>query len=288
MERTPGSGRKRGPVDKKLTKKVLKSCKDNPGLSDNDRAQRYRTSRTNIRNIRLRAGLKSYKAIKQPNRSEKQNLTAKTRARLLYTLVLTKFQGCVVMDDETYVKFDFKQIPGQKFYLSTIRGNVPNKFKYVLQDKYAKKLMIWQAICSCGIKSRAFVTSSKMDRHLYMKECLQKRLLPVIRSHSCPVKFWPDLASCHYANDTMQWYKDNKVDVIPKNMNPPNCPKLRPIEEFWAIVKGKLKKNGGAVKDAKQMLQKWNLHAGKVTDDTVQRMMGSVTRRVREFIRTKE
>lgn len=28
------------------------------------------------------------------------------------------------MDDETYAKRDFKQVPGLKFYVSTVRGNV--------------------------------------------------------------------------------------------------------------------------------------------------------------------
>jgi hypothetical protein len=284
VERSPGSGRKPGPVDKKLTLKVLKSVRKNPGLSDSDRAQRYKTSRSNIQNIRSRAGLKSYRAIKNPNRNDKQNLTAKSRARLLYKQVMTKFRGCILMDDETYVKNDFKQLPGQKFYVSTIRGNVPDINKFVLQKKYAKKLMIWQAICSCGIKSKAFVTSLKMDRHLYMKECLKKRILPMIRSHNVPVKFWPDLASCHYAKDTIKWYEDNNVDLIPKNMPPPNCPQLRPIEQYWAIVKRKLKKNGGEAKDAQQMLQKWNMHAGKVSSDVVQHMMGSIRKHVREFI----
>jgi hypothetical protein len=71
----------------------------------------------------------------------------------------------------------------------------------------------------------------------YMKECLEKRILPIIRSHNVSVKFWPDLASCHYAKDTMNWYETNQVDAIPKTMNPPNCPQLRQIEQFWQSSK---------------------------------------------------
>lgn len=228
VERAVGSGRKPGPIDKKLSERVIRSIKNNPSQSLRDQAKKFKTSKSNIQKIRLRHGLKAFKAIKKPNRTIKQNLTAKKRARLLYENVLTKFQGCIMMDDETYVKMDFKQLPGQKFYASTIRGNVPKKFKYVLQDKYARKAMIWQAICSCGIKSRIFVTNETMNAKLYIDECLQKRLLPVIRSHNGPVLFWPDLASIHYAK-SMEWCKSKEVDVLPKEMNPPNCPKLRPI-----------------------------------------------------------
>lgn len=288
IERAPGSGKKPGPVDKILSQKVIRSIKSNPGLSLRDQAKKFKTSKSNIANIRSRHGLKSFQAIKQPNRTDKQNLVAKQRARLLYDKFLTKFEGCILMDDETYVKMDFKQLPGQKFYASQFRGNVPKKFKYVLQDKFAKKAMIWQAICSCGIKSRTFVTSETMKAPLYIKECLQNRVLPLIRSHHSPVMFWPDLASIHYARATMDWFEANQVDVMPKSMNPPNCPKLRPIEEFWAIVKRKLKKNGGTAADTKQLREKWNKSASEVSVDDVQRLMGTIKGRVRQFCRSVE
>lgn len=283
IERKAGSGRKSGPVDCQLANKVIKSFKENPGLSLRDRAIKYKTSKSNVHRLRRRSGLKCYRAIKHPNRTEKQNLTAKKRARKLYDEVLRNFNGCIVMDDETYIKCDFKQVNGQKFYLSTMRGNVPEKFKYVCLDKFARKMMVWQAICSCGRKSQAYVTSSTMKADNYIKECLQKRLLPFIKSHTVPVRFWPDLASCHYARTTMAWFEANRVAVVQKNMNPPNCPELRPIEKYWAIVKRYLKKNGGTVNDAKTMLRKWNQQAEKVQSPVVKRLMGGINGKVSSF-----
>ena len=66
-------------------------------------------------------------------------------------------------------------------------------------------------------------------------------------------------------------------------MNPPNCPKLRPIEEFWSIVKGKLKKNGGSANDMQMMGRKWKIHADKVSPTLVQKLMGAIKKRVRSF-----
>jgi hypothetical protein len=146
--------------------------------------------------------------------------------------------------------------------------------------------MIWQAICSCGMKSKAFITSRTMNSDLYMKECLEKRLLPFIRQHNSPVKFWPDLASCHYSAATKNWYLLNGVDVVSVEQNPPNCPEFTLIERYWALVKRIIKKNGGTTKDNKKMLQKWNLHAKKVSETTVRTMMGSIRSRVRNFFRT--
>ena len=65
------------------------------------------------------------------------------------------------MDDETYIKCD-KQLPGPKFYTSMVRGHLSNKFKYKSLEKFGEKLL-WQAICSCGLRSQAFVTSSTLN-----------------------------------------------------------------------------------------------------------------------------
>lgn len=288
VTRRHGGGRKPGPVNKDLDQKLRRSLKQNPGLSDADRAARYNTSRTNVRKTRIRLGIKAYKSVKVPNRNDKQNLVAKSRARLLYDKFLTKFEGCILMDDETYVKADFNQLPGSKFYYSTMRGNVPAKYKFVMHDKFAAKFMIWQAICTCGLRSQVFVTKSTMNADLYIKECLQKRILPLIRSHRNEVMFWPDLASCHYAKLTLSWFEANNVAFIKKYMNPPNCPEFRPIERYWAIVKRILKKNGGTVKDINAMKIKWNQQAAKVTDEGVRTLMSHIKQKVRDFIRCHE
>lgn len=57
------------------------------------------------------------------NRGDIQNTTAKKCSRLLYDNVLTKFRGCLVMDDANYVKADPQLI---KFLVKNImsRTNV--------------------------------------------------------------------------------------------------------------------------------------------------------------------
>lgn len=183
---------------------------------------------------------------------------------------------------------DLKQLPGHKFYIARIRGRVLPKWKYICVDKFAKKALIWQGICSCGEKTRPFVTSSMMTSDIYVKECLTKRVLPFIQQHRGPLMFWPDLASCHYSKKTVEWYQTNQVDFVPKHMNPPNCPQFRPIERYWAIVKAKLKKNAGVVKTIAGMHAKWTYFSGKVTKEVVQLLMGSIRRKVRKYIRIGE
>lgn len=105
----------------------------------------------------------------------------------------------------------------------------------------------------------------------------------MIRQQNVPVKFWPDLASCHYSRyvTRCRWYETNQ-DFFLKSQNPPNCPGFLSIEENWGIVKGKLKKIGSVVQNDKEMLMKFKKSTNHVSDDLVRTMMGSIKRKVCE------
>ena len=148
IQRKQGSGRKKRIANPRALKRLETSLEEHPDWSDRYRAKKLKVSNFFVHKWRQRLGYQSFKVVKIPNRNDKQNSTAKSRARKLYDNLLTKYNGCILMDDETYVKMDFKQIPGQCYYASKIRGNVSDKYKYVMTDKFSKKLMIWQALCS--------------------------------------------------------------------------------------------------------------------------------------------
>lgn len=63
--------------------------------------------------------------------------------------------------DQSYVKIDFEQIPGQNFYIATGRGDVPDNYKFEYAYKFVKKVMIWQG------KTQSFITSSTMTSKVY-------------------------------------------------------------------------------------------------------------------------
>ena len=66
--------------------------------------------------------------------------------------------------------------------------------------------------------------------------------MPMIQKHDDPLVFWPDLASCHYLRSVIEWYQQNGVDFVPKNMNPANVSQLHPIKKFWVNMKCELHK----------------------------------------------
>lgn len=189
------------------------------------------------------------------------------------------------MDDETYVVSDFRQLPGLSFYRAKHRFGVERQYKYKSLSKFPAKYLVWQAICSCGRRSKSYIAKGSMKSENYIKECLQKRLLPFIRSHTKPTIFWPDLASIFYSKTALDWYRKNQVDFVIKEENPPNCPHLRPVETYWALVKSKLRQTKKIAKSYQSFVHLWLEAAKKVKDSVVTRLMECVTSKVRVFSR---
>ena len=271
VKRKAGTGLNQKPKNKKLADKVIAALKRNPGLSERELAQKYQTSKSFVHRTKKKYGMIVHKKRNVPRREEKQQTTAIRRSKLLYRCLVNE-KSCLIMDDETYVKVNFRSLPGHNYYSAINRNIISSKFKTIQSEKFAKKYLVWQAICQCGLRSKPFITKSTLKSSNYIKDCLEKRLLPFVRSHSSPTLFWPDLASCHYAKTTLKWYDDNDVRFVPKNMNPPNCPELRPIEHYWSIIKGILKKNTNEAKNLNDFKRKWETATQRIPKETVQKM----------------
>lgn len=180
------------------------------------------------------------------------------------------------MDVETYVKEDARTLLGPQFYTKSSEEDVPVADMTVAMEKFGQKVLVWQAICTCGLRSSIFFTKGTINAKVYQEECLQKRLLPLYRKHEVPPVFWPDLASAHYAKSTLQWFLENDIQYVEKDINPPNCPQLRPIERYWAIVKRTFKKKGTVSLDMDKFMKNWSAASRKCTKATVQKLMQDV------------
>lgn len=286
IERKDGSGRKPGSGNKNQSAKVARTFKVKPNASVRDVADKLSIPKSTVHNIKKKLGLKTFKVKSVPDRDENKEKIAKQRARRLYEGYLTKNQ-CIVMDDETYVKADFRQLPGQEYYVSKFLGDVDRKYKERKITKFPKKYLVWQAICSCGLKSRVFVTTGTVNQQIYTQECLQKRLLPLLQQHNISTVFWPDLATSHYGKDAMKWYHDNGVNIVLKDSNPPNCPELRPIERYWGLVKRELKHIKSGTVDEKKFKLKWKKASDKIDERGVRTLMEGVKRKTKAFFTSK-
>jgi len=78
-----------------------------------------------------------------------------------------------------------------------------------------------------------------VNQYVYL-DFIKERLLPFINEHHSDGEyvFWPDLASDYYAKNVTTYFEANNINYVKRRDNPPNVPEVRPIEDFWSILKG--------------------------------------------------
>ena len=73
--------------------------------------------------------------------------------------------------------------------------------------------------------------------NVYLKECIKKKLPPFIAQKKSNTVFWPGGATAHYKKCVKEFLDDNEISYVAQNQNPPKFPELRPIEQFWSLLK---------------------------------------------------
>ena len=168
-------------------------------------------------------------------------------------------QKFLVIDDETYIPHNPSDVPGKEYFHAADRDEVDYSQKVVPKAKFYKKYLVWQAINENGDVSEPLICEGSLNSQTYLQECVKKGLLPFIDKHyNCEdILFWPDLGTSHYANSVTEYLREQKVEFVPKNSNPPNVPQTRGIKMFWAECKREYKKLPKAPKNLRGFRQVW-------------------------------
>ena len=180
-----------------------------------------------------------------------------------------------------YQKHSFISFKVFKLYVIIYDVQHPESETTFGTEKFPQKTLIWQAICECGLKSSPYVATRTMDTDLYINECLKKRLLPFIAQHNVPCFFWPDLAPMHYSRATLQFCKDNDINIVPTVANQPNVPEDRPIKTYWKLIKDELKKEPRAAQDDQDFKYRWKRASSRIAEETIKSMMSTVRQKIK-------
>lgn len=229
----------------------------------------------------------AYKKEKRPFLTENQTQTQCERLPLL----IEKLSDLdVVMDDESYFTLQHCSIPGNSYYYATERGDADLKVRTSPRKKFEHKLMMWIAISPKGISKPYFCKSGEaVTSNVYVEHCIKRKLVPFLNEHHADGKyiFWPDLASSHYANATLSALNDLGVTFVDKPSNPPCSPQLRPIEDFWGILKQEVYKGSWVARDHEALKKRIRYCLTKVDVQTVCSMMLNVKQSI-EYARIEE
>lgn len=267
-------------------RKILrKSSVNKVGVSQRKLAKKLGVSKTCIQNNLIKMNISHFKRQKAPKYTEKQLEKIPKICRKLNRLYRSD-QDAIVMDDEKYFTFSNSSLAGNAgFYTDDIK-TTPQEVRYAAKMKYEPKVLVWIAISESGL-SQPFMSPSKgfaVNSEVYQKKCLPK-LKKFIRTYHTDGKyrFWPDLASCHYSNTTLNWLEREDIRFVPKHCNPPNVPKARPIEDFWGILSTKVYEKGWEAKSAASLMRRINIKLKEIDIDVVRDMMGKVRQKLRKI-----
>jgi hypothetical protein len=268
-DRKSGTGRKAVIMTKKTVKRLKKKLESLKPSSTRALAIGLGCSQQHVwKTIHEKTSLVCKKKRKAPFYTPEAEKMCKSACRRLYALSAGKD---FIIDDEKYFSLTGAHMPGNSFYWcnNRDRGDItPHQHQVKSKQKFEPKLMLWMALSPAGIAKPYVVPSGlAVNKEVYIKECLQSRLLPFIRDNHPPTSylFWPDKASSHYAKATQEFLTANNVPFVPRGDNPTNLPQCRPIEDLFGQLSQEVYKNGWAAKNVNE-LKKRVLYCIRKTD----------------------
>lgn len=266
-------------------RKLKKIAENRVGMSQRQLAKKFKVSPMCISRNLKKLDLKYRKRQRAPKYKQKQVEEIPIKCRKLRREITNK-ETKIIVDDEKYFSFSGQEMPGNAgFYTSNIAA-APDNVRFKSKEKFAPKVLVWLALSEKGI-SEPFIGKTKgpaINGELYIKNCLLN-LTDFIHDYhqNDQIIFWPDNASCHYAKNTIQWLQEHNVPMVPKEANPPNVPKARPIEDFWAILAMKVYEGGWEAKTERQLSLRINKKIKEIDLTVVQTMMKEIRSKLRKI-----
>ena len=192
----------------------------------------------------------------------------------------------LILDDEKYFTLAGDNMPGNARYYTNDKSTCPDSVRFAGKKKFPKKVLVWIAISDRGMSKPLFRPSKSVaiNSSIYIDECLNKRLLPFIHEYHKDLDyvFWPDLASAHYSMESTTWMNEN-VNYVTKDINPPNVPQARPIENFWGCLSEKVYEGGWQASTEQQLINRIKLKLKEFDLNFVKSLMAGVKAKLRKI-----
>ena len=244
LVRKPVSGR-----PKKLSKfdlnKLKRTVNNKTGQSQNRLSHDYGVHQSTISRNLKSEGVSYKKRGRAPKATEAQKQKQVVcLGELCKGLFSFENMTDIVLDDESWFTPDGSGLPGNTGYYSTDPTKTPHEVKFKTEAKYQPfKIMLWVVIGPKGIGD-IFIKPPKdtFDGDMYRTKCLPKvcKYLDFHYGSRTDAIFWPDLATSHYSNKSQEHMKSLGLNFVPKSQNPPACPQIRPVENFFGDLKQKV------------------------------------------------
>lgn len=142
-------------------------------------------------------------------------------------------------------------------------------------------VMVWGAI-NYGFRSRLIVVDGNLNARRYIDEILTPEVIPLLRRQRQQLTFQQDNARPHTARITMDYLRQNNVDVLDW---PSLSPDLSPIEHIWDELGRRVRQRQPAPRTLIQLTTALREEWDNIPRGTVRRLCQSMPSRIRECIR---
>lgn len=279
--RKSGSGKKAKIMTQKGLKTLERMFNNKDGVSQYYAAKKFDCTQQYISKTLKSIGIKSRKKQKSPAYTDDQISTVKSNCRWM----TRNYPGTsFILDDESYFTLSKYQMPGNDIYYARDATTTPAAVKFRFKKKFEPKVMLYVAVSDKGVSEPYFKPSGlAINQEIYQKECLSKILLPFIRKYHSDDNyvFWPDKASSHYANKTLEFLSDNNIPFVPKDRNPTNLPQCRPVEDFFGQLSALVYQHGWKANSIKQLKTRIKKCLKEVDTTGVQRACSNIRTKLR-------
>ena len=135
-----------------------------------------------------------------------------------------------------------------------IKRGVWNSTCFASRTKFPHSVMVWGAI-GRGFRSKLVMCSNSEGTAEYLQILENSDLISEADRIYGRGRwyFLQDGAPCHQSKQTMEWFNDNQVRLVPGW--PPNSPDLNPIEMVWGVMKRQLRWHGKKMSKAEMFMQ---------------------------------
>ncbi len=272
-------------ITKKKVKRLQKLVNNKDGISQKSLALNFSVHQTTIsRVLKNKTNIRYRKKEDAPDYTDAQlERVIRSTRKLAINTFKEKF---VILDDEKYFTLSNTKTPGNKGYYTDNKSLAPANIRFNKKVKFPRKVMVWLAVSKKGV-SKPYIQENgiAINADTYINKCLKPNWLPFISQYhkDDDYIFWPDLASSHYANKTVEWLTSKNINLVNKADNPPNVPKARPIEDLWAILSQKVYEKGWKAKTTSQLKRRIRSCIKKIDLNPIQAMFERIRTKLRKI-----
>ena len=153
------------------------------GVSQGKLALKFNVSRSCIRRILKKLGLKYYKRQRAPKYNQQQLEHMPNKCQKIWRS-LAKQGKFIVIDDEKYFTFSGDSMPENAKFYSCNKQTSPLNVRFKCKGKFAPKVLLWLVLSSKGVSSPYIrkIKDPAINADVYRQKCLPK-LLEFINKH---------------------------------------------------------------------------------------------------------